>query len=186
MIAANQIRPLREAASDDEEIRLIKTLLANRRRSGGTLYLNKKDFDRIARWKLGRQLGRVKRHLEKNTRRLVHKTTRLALDSEADDEDSACKTRLNILMTLPGVGIGLASAILALAFPERYCVIDFRGWYQLFRQRRTAFSPADYVRYLRKVRILADELGWTPQEVDVAIWEFDRKSRRKRKRRNAT
>jgi hypothetical protein len=185
MITANQIRPLREAASDDEETRLIKTLLANRRLSEGTLYLNKEDFDRIARWKLGQQLGRVKRHLEKNTQRLIRNTTRLALDSEFNDEDSACKTRLNILMSLPGVGIGLASAILALAFPERYCVIDFRGWYQLFRQHRTAFSPADYVRYLRKVRILAEELGWTPQQVDVAIWEFDKRSRTKRKRRNA-
>lgn len=68
----------------------------------------------------------------------------------------------------------MASAILALVFPEQYAVIDFRGWRQIFGEAKRTFSVADYKRHLREVKRLAVKLGWLVQEIDLAIWEYDR------------
>lgn len=68
----------------------------------------------------------------------------------------------------------VASAVLALVFPEKYAVIDVRVWRQIFGEEKTTFTLADYQRYLPEVKRLASELGWTVQEVDLAIWDYDR------------
>lgn len=74
------------------------------------------------------------------------------------------------------VSVPVASAILALVFPEKYAVIDFRVWRQVFDEERTTFSVSDYKRYLHEIQRLAHELGWQVQEVDFAIWEYDRRN----------
>jgi hypothetical protein len=74
------------------------------------------------------------------------------------------------------VGVPVASAVLALVFPEEYAVIDFRGWRQLFDEEKTVFFTPDYKKYMREIRRLANELGWHAQEVDHAIWEYDRRN----------
>jgi hypothetical protein len=73
------------------------------------------------------------------------------------------------------VGVPVASAILALADPDRYCVIDFRGWRAMFGEKRPAFDIPSYIRYLSKIRQFSQELGWLVQETDLAIWEYDRR-----------
>lgn len=70
----------------------------------------------------------------------------------------------------------MQSAILALLFPKEYAVIDFRVWRQLFGKYQTTFSVADYKKYMREIRRLANELNWPVQEVDHAIWEYDRRN----------
>jgi hypothetical protein len=84
---------------------------------------------------------------------------------------------LGLLVAIPGVGIPVASAILALSDPQRYCVIDFRGWRALFCEERTAFSVKDYLRYREEVAHLAVDLGWSVQETDLAVWEYDREAK---------
>jgi 2C-methyl-D-erythritol 2,4-cyclodiphosphate synthase len=69
----------------------------------------------------------------------------------------------------------MASAILALVFPEKYAVIDYRSWRRVFEKEKRDFSACDYKEYLRRIRKLAQELGWQPQEVDLAIWAYDMK-----------
>ena len=64
--------------------------------------------------------------------------------------------------------------MLALSEPERYCVIDFRGWRTVFGERRDGFGVREYLQYLAAVRDLSKELGWPPQETDLACWELDR------------
>jgi hypothetical protein len=83
--------------------------------------------------------------------------------------------RLGLLAALPGVGVPVATAVLALANPERHCVIDFRGWRAAFDEERTAFSVSHYLRYREEVARLAADLGWSVQETDLAIWEYDRR-----------
>jgi len=75
---------------------------------------------------------------------------------------------------LNGVSIPVASAVLAIVFPEKYAVIDFRGWRQVFGEEKRTFSIRDYKKYLCAIHRLANELGWKVQEVDLAIWEYDR------------
>jgi len=110
---------------------------------------------------------------------VIRVVTGAALSIEHPDEDYEIELRLGILCTLRGVGVPVASAILALVFPERYAVIDFRGWRHVFGEERTTFSVSDYKRYLREIQRLSLELGWPVQEVDLAIWEYDRINGRK-------
>lgn len=89
--------------------------------------------------------------------------------------------RIGILCTLRGVGIPVASAVLALFFPNEYAVIDYRAWRQVFDEERTVFFMREYKQYMGEIRRLADELQWPAQEVDFAIWEYDRKHPWKRR-----
>ena len=81
---------------------------------------------------------------------------------------------MDALRSLPGIGIGVGSATLALTLPERYCVIDFRGWRALFSRDRRTFGLGHYLDYVHEVSRLATELGRHPQEVDLALWELDK------------
>ena len=95
----------------------------------------------------------------------------------SDDPDYELETRVRLLCSIRGVGVGVASAVLALTEPASYCVIDFRGWRQLFGEERRFFSVEQYKKYVKAVRTLARELRWPVQEVDLAIWEYDRRAR---------
>jgi len=173
MVTADEIRPFRQAATDYEETEAIKAVLLARRQDEEQLYLTGEDFDRIAHWKLRTQYGRVRDLLKENTRETIESTTRLALSVIAVASEEELRYRVGVLTTLRGVGTGVASAILALAYPEKYCVIDFRGWRQVFDEDRRSFTLNDYQRYLGEIVNLSMELGWPPQEVDLAIWAFD-------------
>ncbi len=59
------------------------------------------------------------------------------------------------LYAMRGVGVLVASAVLALMFPDDYAVIDFRGWRQLFNQERSSFSIGDYKKYIHEIRRLS-------------------------------
>jgi hypothetical protein len=94
------------------------------------------------------------------------------------DKEYELELRTDILCALRGVGVPVASAVLALVFPEAYAVIDFRGWRQIFDESKSVFSVPDYRKYMSKVRLLARELEWSVQEVDHAVWDYDRRNSR--------
>lgn len=54
----------------------------------------------------------------------------------------------------------------------------FRGWRQVFGQEKSLFYIADFKKYLREIWRLAKEMRWPLQEVDLAIWEYDRRNSR--------
>ena len=83
-------------------------------------------------------------------------------------------------MRLTGVNIRTASSVLALVEPQKYCVIDFRGWRALSNlmgeyPTKESFTKTDYWVYLENVHQIAEELDWPVQEVDLAIWHWDKK-----------
>ncbi len=179
MIQANDIRDLRP--KDEETQQLIAKLARLRRRRDrfylrrrNRFYLTAGEFDEILRWKLRYQYGRARWLLAFNTDEVVRKVTGAALTIAHEDKHYELELRVGILCALRGVGVPVASAVLALLFPNEYGVIDFRVWRQLFGEDRTTFSIPDYKRYVAKLREIAAELRWPVQEVDHAIWEYDR------------
>lgn len=173
MITASMIRPLRVLSDDHEETGRLKTVLARFRQSKPPDYLSAEEFDQVLKWKLRGQYGRQKSWRAANTPEVIEIVTRTALSIEHADRSYETDLRLAILCSLRGVGVPVASAILALVYPDHYAVIDFRGWRQVFDEERTCFTIADYKRYLQKVSGLSLELGWPVQEVDLAIWQYD-------------
>ncbi len=175
MIDLSQIEVLRREQTDFQQTEDLKRQIAELKKQRDPFFLNAREFDQILRWKLDHQFNRQRVLRSANTDNLVREVTRLALSVCHEDEDYEIELRLNILRVLRGVGVPVASAVLALSFPENYAVIDFRVWRQLFDDKKDSFSVNDYKRYLSAIRPLADELDWPVQEVDYAIWEFDRR-----------
>jgi hypothetical protein len=174
VLPPDSLRDFFRAASDAADAEEIKRELAEASRERRPLYLDPDQFERIARWKLRGQYGRTERHFSRITDSALALVSGAAFAVEDPDFGEQTRLRLGLLQALPGVGIGVASAILSLALPERYCVIDFRGWRVAYGVDRRNFSANDYLRYLADVRLLADHLGWSVQDTDLAMWEFDR------------
>src|SRR6266487_561614 len=146
MIKPSDIAPLRRSAPDSADTDRLKASLAQIKAARRPFFLGASDVQPILHWKLGNQYGRVGARLAVNTDEQYKKVTRAAF------------------------------AIAHPTDPEHYCVIDFRGWRAVFGEMRRSFSTRDYNKYLTAVRNLAEILGWTPQETDLAIWEYDRRN----------
>jgi len=173
MIGAAQLKSLGPVS--DPETDGLKKMFARLRAERRPLFLTESEFDVILRWKLRGQFGRQLSRRAANTKEIIHAVTGLALTIEHDDPEYQLELRLGLLCCLRGVEVPVASAVLAVVFPEEYAVIDFRAWRQVFGEEKSTFSIPDYKRYLGKIRPLAKELGWPVQKVDLAIWEYDRR-----------
>ncbi len=166
MITASEIAHLRPSPEPIEK--KYAQLPAER----SPVFLTWKEFDEICEWKLRQQYER-QRPLRKANVEVIEDVTKLALTITHGDPDYELELRIRILRTLRGVGTAIASAILTLVYPDEYAIIDFRCWRQLFDKERRGFSTSEYKRYMQKIRSLSQELGWTPREVDGAIWRYD-------------
>ncbi|MBI3957576.1 MAG: hypothetical protein HY328_02115 [Chloroflexi bacterium] len=176
MITAKEIAPLHKQAIDFDDTEQLKAKFAQLRRQRKPLYLTASEFENVLEWKLGQQIGRQRNLRAANTDELIRAVTEIALTITHPDKEYELELRTDILCALRGVGVPVASAVLALVFPEEYAVIDFRNWRQLFNEDKTVFSTPEYKRYMKKIRLLANELGWSVQEVDHAIWEYDKRN----------
>lgn len=176
MIRAADIIDLRGLAVDDPETKALQARLRELRQLREPFYLTGEDLDPVFRWKLRAQYGRQQALRATNPPDAYMALTRAAFEIRSADRDLEVELRVGILSVLRGVGVPVASAILALVEPANYCVIDFRAWRQAFDEDRRSFDVGHYKKYLRFVRGLATELGWLVQEVDAAIWEHDRRA----------
>jgi hypothetical protein len=158
MITAATLKNRRMAAkrSDDPELAEAERLKSRLVRRVPPC-LSRDEFLDVCRWKLGDQYGRSARLLEANSQKRIKRTTQAALafkDKKAEFELAGMVTMLRLL---PGVGIGVASAILALCYPKRYAPLDPRVWQALFDEERSSFELAQYRKYLTALSELAAE-----------------------------
>ena len=158
----------------------LKAKFAAARKQRDPMHLTESEFFEVARWKLINQYGRAQRLLERNSAERIEAVTSRALSFCDPDPDIEMVGRVTMLRVLPGVGMGVASAILALCFPEQYAPIDFRVWRQLFGTEKDMFELTEYRRYLGRLRELAAHLesldpgtDWPVQLVDYFTWEYD-------------
>ena len=177
MLRPRDLIPFLGKAEDSEKAKKLERSLQGLRAERDPVFLTRKDLDPILRWKLRGQYGRQARHLATNSEEMIETVSRLALNVTCTDWKDEAALRVSILSVLHGVGVPVASAILALAEPAKYAVIDFRGWRQIFGRKKNSFSTVDYVTYLHEVRRLAAVLKRPVREVDETIWERDRARR---------
>jgi hypothetical protein len=170
-----EMRRLRGKVEDHDKTQLLKRRLAQLKARRRPFYLTKADLEPILRWKLRSQYGRGLKLRTYLTDDLVRQVTRAAFGYRVADVDIELGVRTRLLAALPGVGVPIASAVLALVEPRRYCVVDFRGWRAIFGEERRYFSARDYRRYRTAIATLAKKLGWSVQETDSVVWEFDRR-----------
>jgi hypothetical protein len=178
MITAAALKDRRIAAkrTDDPDLKEAERLKASLARAHDKrvpFYLTRDEFLDICRWKLRDQYGRTAHLLEANSEKRIKRTTQMAFAIKDKDAEFVLAGRVTLLRLLPGVGIGVASAILALCNPKMYAPIDSRVWPALFDEERSSFELADYGRYLARLSELAEEArvldprgGWSVQLVD--------------------
>lgn len=175
MLRASQIAHLRRLSEDYDLTEELKRELRKVWETREPFCLTGAELERIFKWKLRSQYGRQAARRARTTDHIYQLVTRAAFEIERGDWAYEATVRIGILTALPGVGVPVASAILALTQPDRYCVIDFRGWRAVFGVDRRSFSVANYLEYVAEVSRLARELGWPIQEADLALWEHDRR-----------
>jgi hypothetical protein len=178
-ITSAQLRPFKDAASPTA--RSLLDMLATARRERAPLYLTQNEVNSIVRWKLRGQYYRTQ-HLRAGwTDATIRRVTAQPLAASVLPNDDDVEVRISLLCSLDGLGLSVASSILALAYPERYGVIDRLNWSALFGEERRSFRSAHYRCYLRALRYLADDLNatqpsteapWTVQGVDIALWHY--------------
>ncbi|QOJ27854.1 MAG: hypothetical protein HRU80_02810 [Ignavibacteriales bacterium] len=135
-------------------------------------------FNQIIQWKLGDQIHRVNHHLQYLNKQMINEVTKTALILNHHDYNILTRVRINILRSLPGVGLGIASAILTLYYPELYGIIDFRTWDEINERDPVLpsithnFSIGDYLNYLTNIRPYASEQNIEVQVIDYALWKI--------------
>jgi thermostable 8-oxoguanine DNA glycosylase len=139
-------------------------------------YLTIDELEEIFKWKLRTQYGRQAKKRSLNTNENIISITRTAFGITHTEDDYETKLKLKILTSITGVEIPVASAILTLCYPEKYSVIDFRNWNQIYKseKKKTNYTSKEYNDYLKIIRNLASNFELTTQEIDIAIWQKDR------------
>jgi len=166
-----QIQNLIEQTDDIQETKRLISKFKKLQEIRKPFFLTKEDFEEILEWKLGGQYWRSEKIRKKNTGELIELITKTAFEITHEDKDFETELRINTLTLLKGVGIPVASSILALCVPEKYAVIDYRNWEQLFGERKTSYTIKNYLDYLKEIKKLSEKFGFTCQEIDSAIWQ---------------
>lgn len=133
------------------------------------------EFSKMCRWKSPRA-----RHLwEANSPARIRTISRQVL--RVRDEHR----RMELLTSLRGVGVPMASAILTLLDPRRYGVLDIRAWQLLFairsvdgNRRGQGFTITQWVHYLGALRHHARRLRTTARAIEYTLFLCHRKFQR--------
>ena len=155
------------------EVENLKRTIADALQSRENAYLTRPELQYILTYKLRGQLMRTDRHRRQWSDDQVKDVTRAAFAIDCSDKKLELRARTAVLSALPGVGVAVASAILAITSPATYGIIDFRNWRQIFGTDRRTFSIADYALYMDVIWRFAVELGWDAQVVDWCVWCHD-------------
>jgi hypothetical protein len=138
-------------------------------------------FNEIVTWKLERQEDRT-RHTrgEKVTEDFVLLITTCAFALSHSDRRSLVRGRVCVLQGIPGVDMGIASAITALRFPDQHGVIDPVLWKVIYGEERSGFSLSEYQKYLEDLLPAATTLGRPAQELDFFTWKMGLERKKKK------
>lgn len=135
-------------------------------------YFTKEEFYSMCMWKTQRQKPRYLSNSEEDIR-LVSRD----VFSTGDEEK-----KIELLISLHGVGIPVASAILMLTKPQDYAVIDKRVWQILYlygevntKQGGTNFRVGDWNTYLLKLRGYAGKFEVTARNIDLTLYFYHKK-----------
>ncbi|WP_345031777.1 hypothetical protein [Brevibacterium pityocampae] len=128
--------------------------------------MKRKGFLRVGQWKGLAVLNRLEHHAKHDIRFI----TSVALDDDTPD-----KFRIDILRSLDGVGVPLASSLLSAVYPERFTIMDARAVGALHAAGHLdSDNPAriDYLDYISTLMTLADACGCSPVELYRALYAW--------------
>jgi hypothetical protein len=134
---------------------------AGRRIASGDF--SRPNLEAICRWKSPRRI----RLLDKNTDAEIAQALKQAIGAVGVKE-AVCS-----LITLAGVGVKMASAILTAIDPERFTVLDVRALEALGVKNSEDVNL--YVLYVEACRSMAKKYGVTMRDFDRANWQWSKR-----------
>jgi len=148
---------------DPDTAKLIRELRQARRRG----HITTAELEKICRWKSARAIH----HIKKNSAVRVRTATRRAL---ATQDEGRC---LEALMSLDGVSLPMASAVLTLLNPRRYGVIDIRVWQLLYgigavtkNPSGVGFTFSHWHQFLMIIRQFAEEFHVSARDIERSLF----------------
>jgi hypothetical protein len=128
-------------------------------------------YSKVLDWKLHKQKSRIEKIKNSSPDSLINTVTHCYCKIDHPDNEMKTRIKMQVLLSIPWIGIGISSAIMTLHEPQFYGIIDLRSWSVLFHEDKKTFSGNDYLRYLRGIRELADKVGCDVQEIDYILWK---------------
>lgn len=163
-------RPLHEligshlSTAEDTATRILIDKLSPARKRG---HLTRFELIQICRWKSARAI----RHIRRNRPDSVRTVSAAAFKTRSEEQ------RLALLMSLHGVSVPMASAILTLTNPSRYGVIDIRVWQLLFGMGSVSSKPngvgfgfREWDQFLKIIRHFAGEFGVDARDIERTLF----------------
>jgi hypothetical protein len=135
-------------------------------------YLSALELDQILRWKLDKQYHRSKQQREINVDEVVIPITRACFSIRSEDRDYEIELKLKTLTTMRGVAIPLASAILAICFPNDFVVIDSLLWELIYEEEKSSFTVTDYLKFLSFFTSLSQHTKRSLQDTEHLLWLY--------------
>lgn len=160
-VSCAELRALasRYGYADDSEV------VAAGARAGQRGWYEREEFDTVYRWKSPRSFGKTASLDDEQ----IANATRTAF--EQSDEEG----RMDALLTLDGVGVPVASTLLAFAFLGDYPILDWRALESLgYTRQRTQYPTPFWLEYLQACREVAQRCGLDLRTLDKALWQLSR------------
>jgi hypothetical protein len=135
-------------------------------------YLLKSELIEICNWKS----PRARKLIQSNKDNLIVETTYLSFKSK--DEGM----KITEVLKIRGVGIPMASAILTLVFPKKYCVIDIRVWQVLYKYNFVNYKSSglglnskDWVVYIDIITFFSNHFNCNPRDIERTLFLIHKK-----------
>lgn len=128
--------------------------------------MKRKSFLRVGQWKGLAVLNLLEHHAKSDIRFI----TSVALDDDTPD-----RFRIDILRTLDGVGVPLASSLLSAVYPKRFAIMDARAVGALHAAGHLdSDNPAriDYLDYISTIMALAEACDCAPVDLYRALYAW--------------
>jgi len=162
-----KIGPLLKEYLSMQEDAETAALMPDLRQARVRRYLTPNELENVCRWKSARAIH----HIKSNSASQIQKATRRALATRSE------RQRLEALMSLNGVSVPMASAILTLLNPQRYGVIDIRVWQLLHamgvvtkKSSGVGFNFNNWYQFLIIIRHFAKTLGVDARDIERSLF----------------
>lgn len=140
-------------------------------------FLDSKEFEQILCWKLDTQAHRSKQLRLVNVDGLVIPITKAYFNLKSENFEYETEVKIKLLTSLKGVGTPLASAVMAITEPQKYCIVDSVLWEFIFNEEKSSFTTNDYLKFHKVIIELSEKLDRDVQKTEFTLWKLSMSSK---------
>jgi hypothetical protein len=140
-------------------------------------FLDSKEFEQILCWKLDTQAHRSKQLRLVNVDSLVIPITKAYFNLKSENFEYETEVKIKLLTSLKGVGTPLASAVMAITEPQKYCIVDSVLWEFIFNEEKSSFTTNDYLKFHKVIIELSEKLDRDVQKTEFTLWKLSMSSK---------